>query len=703
MRRYLWCSCLLVTACTATDVGTARRGEGSDMTSAREDSGAADATTGNGSEPSGGGNRGDASSGGQPGTDGGAGTDGGKPADMGCHAGPLLAAPNGVGFGAACSGGAMRLLPRARIAGAWVGGGKNGACTASDARVVCPAGDTGRVVAQLTGAELRVSFEADKDTQVEALSAEGDLTLEGARGFLSNGFQSWSQSGVVALAAAPSAQALNTALTAVGEAEVYRQGRELSWWYSFVGGGPLHLMAGVTSAEHFRSFVQVHKGPSTALTLRLVSGVTEKVSLKKGDTLAGENWRVELGADLHAILRRYGQALPTRRSAHRVATPAGWNSWYDLWDDVRESDIVASQGKRNADLATEVLGPRVPESARPLWVVVDDGWQVSWGDWEANTKFPSGLDGLAKAVAARGARLGVWLAPLLVDPDSKVAKAHPDWLVGNATYDHPGHGAMRILDVTKPEAAAHLTGVIRKLVGAGIKFLKIDFLFAGAWEGTRHESVTGMQAYRRALSIIRSAAGEDTVLVAVGAPPLTTFEFVDGWRLGNDIAFKPVPVINFPRPTWSFIANQARQLSARWPYCLATLCDADPPLLRDLPQDEVEAGAWVAVAAGGALFLSDDLTRLPEARRTWGLDAERIALGLSGTPATPESFYPSQLPELLKNMKDDNSLFNAEHQVPSVWRMGNGTRVAFNFLNASTTVEGVAIPPHAARVLAATP
>jgi len=118
-----------------------------------------------------------------------------------------------------------------------------------------------------------------------------------------------------------------------------------------------------------------------------------------------------------------------------------------------------------------------------------------------------------------------------------------------------------------------------------------------------------------------------------------------------------------------------------------------------LTDDEVSAGAWVAVATGGAVFLSDDLTKLDPSRWALGLDAQRVGIGLGGVPATPESFYPDTLPAELENMKDPFNLFYAAHHVPKVWRMPDGTRIGFNWTDSAMTVEGVNVPKHAARVL----
>jgi hypothetical protein len=113
----------------------------------------------------------------------------------------------------------------------------------------------------------------------------------------------------------------------------------------------------------------------------------------------------------------------------------------------------------------------------------------------------------------------------------------------------------------------------------------------------------------------------------------------------------------------------------------------------------VGAGGWVAVATGGAVFLSDKLPALPQDRWSWGLDPSKGAIGVGTIPAAPESFFPDTVPDSLKNMKDDFNLFTAAHQVPAVWRMPDGRRIGFNLTGGDKTMEGVAVPAHAAREL----
>ncbi|MBI5532039.1 MAG: alpha-galactosidase [Deltaproteobacteria bacterium] len=619
----------------------------------------------------------------------------------GCNAGDLKAGAEGVDFQASCSGSWMKLMPYVTIGGTRRGGGKDGPCTAAGSTIQCPAGGDGQVQVSLSGPSLSLSFTAAADVVVEAMSLEGDAEVPFAQGWLSNGYQSWSMSGVVSLIDAPSDAVVQEALQAQGESEVYRRGTELSWWYTFVGGSKVSLVAGATSADRFRSWIQVNRSPAPgAVRIRLVSGGVERVPVQAGATLQSEAWRVQLGEDLRWMLEGYGAALESRHAIKPRPATSGWNSWYCFWDEVGQEDIYEAGGTTSVDRIAQVLSPNLPPASAPSFVVIDDGWEAAWGDWSANSKFPQGLAAAAQAIKAKGFRPGIWLAPLLVAPGSQTAKAHPSWLVQGASYDHPSLGKMNILDVTDADAAQHLQDVIKALTGAGYELLKIDFLFAGAQEGIRDEQVTGMEAYHRAMQTIRAAAGEETILVAVGAPPVASFPYVDGWRVGNDIAFKPIPIINLPQPTWTFIANQARQIASRYPFCQATLCDADPVILRSpLTQDEVGAGGWVAASTGGALFLSDDLVSLPADRWSWGLDPVRGAIAVGGVPAAPESFFPDVIPSELKSMKDNFNLFNAEHQVPSKWRMPGGRRLGFNWTGKAVEMEGVQVPSHSAREL----
>ena len=63
------------------------------------------------------------------------------------------------------------------------------------------------------------------------------------------------------------------------------------------------------------------------------------------------------------------------------------------------------------------------------------------------------------------------------------------------------------LDITHPGAADYLSQVLATMRGWGIDHFKIDFMYAGGYEGRRHQHVTGVEAFRQALGLIRQAIG----------------------------------------------------------------------------------------------------------------------------------------------------------------------------------------------------
>lgn len=520
-----------------------------------------------------------------------------------------------------------------------------------------------------------------KGGTVSRLELRGTITGLQANQLWSQGFQSWSQTGSLAIAGKPSADAEQKALAQRGDLEVVRGGQELSWFGTVIGGGPQSVVALALTAERWRPWAQVWQDGQAVQVLLVSGGAGEQVSYAAGQVAHGEGFHVWLGKDLGAALHRYGKALPVRKAPAEV----GWNSWYELWDKVDEPALRA-----NATAAKALLQPGAVKAGKPLRIVLDDGWQKAWGDWTTNDKFPSGLKKLAADFKADGMEMGLWLAPLLVDADLPLVKDHPDWLVGGAKFDHLMNGEMRVLDVTHPAARAHLQTQLKALREAGITLLKIDFLFAGTWEGARQQPVTGMQAYALALDAIREAVGKETVLLAVGAPPLPTIGRVDAWRFGPDIAVEPFGAV------WHFLPGELRTLAVRWPYCHAVLCDADPAVLRDMPLPEVAFGAWTVAAAGGGWWLSDDLRTLPAERKSLGATQDWLQVATTGTPAAPDPVLPPEAPTRLVSALFDHIEQQSRHVLPLRWKLPDGRYLLFNPGDAPIKVGPSTVAPRSA-------
>jgi len=570
----------------------------------------------------------------------------------------------------------VKIRPRVRWDGAWIA-----ATGCEDARdeIVCAIPGAGTLSVPANTSILTPRFTASRDGDFGGFELSVTLPLVGQRAWLSNGFHSWSQSGVLAVGPVEPDEDAEAAAGDYGDTEVLRTGETHSWWHTWVAAGDRALVAGVLRADRFRSWATA--GSADGVRLRLVTGgvAADTIAVGAGERVAGEPWFVAADGALAELLDDYAKALRYESRRHNIGAvepEAGWNSWYELWDAVDEEAVRA-----NAALARTLLTPHLPDGAPPLRIVIDDGWQEAWGDWRPNAKFPSGLAGLASDLRDDGFTVGVWLAPLLVDLETDLAIDHPDWLVGGARYDHPVHGRMGVLDVTHPDAKAHLQSVISGLVADGLDLLKIDFLFAGTYGGERAEPVTGMEAFRLAMEAIREAAGEDTILLAVGSPGVPVLPYVDAWRVGGDIALEPFGA------GWAWLPNQARSIAARWPLCRAVLCDADPALMRTMAENEVEAGAWIVALGGGGYFLSDDLRALDAERPGWALSPEVLAAALSGEVTPPVDLVPADPPAELVNAIADFLSGESRHVLPSRWGA-----LRLNTTDAPRQIDGETVP-----------
>jgi alpha-galactosidase len=113
--------------------------------------------------------------------------------------------------------------------------------------------------------------------------------------------------------------------------------------------------------------------------------------------------------------------------------------------------------------------------------VLDDGWfgrrdddTTSLGDWGIDRrKWPDGLTPLIAHVKARGMTFGLWVEPEMVNPDSDLHRAHPDWALGPADQVLGRH--QMVLDLSKAAVVEHLFGVLDTLLrDHDIDYLKWD-------------------------------------------------------------------------------------------------------------------------------------------------------------------------------------------------------------------------------------
>lgn len=336
------------------------------------------------------------------------------------------------------------------------------------------------------------------------------------------------------------------------------------------------------------------------------------------------------GGGVEGALARWGDRFASGLGIGPVATiPPVWCSWYQYFDEVREHDVVENlEAMDDLEVAVGV-------------VQIDDGYQAAAGDWlESSGRFPD-LPGLVGRVRSSGRRAGIWIAPFVVGLSSRLAAEHPDWVVSDPAHGRPVPvGAVlrdqcAALDVTHPGARGYLERVLATMGSWGIDYVKIDFAYAGAVDGLRHEAVTGVEAYRYGLRVVKDALGPDATLLGCGAPVLPSVGLVDALRVGPDIALHVEPATG--NPSMPSQRAAARNTAARaWQH--GRLYVNDPDCLVARPEMEQREQWAETVERVGGLRASSDRLRSLDA---WGLEATRRLL----VPSSAEPFVPSDSSE----------------------------------------------------------
>ena len=149
--------------------------------------------------------------------------------------------------------------------------------------------------------------------------------------------------------------------------------------------------------------------------------------------------------------------------------PVLYNSWEATFFDVTEAGQMALAEKA-ASIGVERF-------------VVDDGWfgarnsdKTGLGDWVVNgKKFPNGLGPLIKHVNGLGMQFGLWVEPEMVNPDSELYRAHPDWVINFPGRQRSQARNQLVLNLARKDVCEYLLKVLDDLVsGNNIAYLKWD-------------------------------------------------------------------------------------------------------------------------------------------------------------------------------------------------------------------------------------
>ena len=169
-----------------------------------------------------------------------------------------------------------------------------------------------------------------------------------------------------------------------------------------------------------------------------------------------------LSAQFHGYLR----AQPGHPRAPR---PVHLNVWEAVYFR-HEFATLAALADRAASIGVERY-------------VLDDGWfsgrrndQAGLGDWQVDEAvWPGGLHRLTGYVRDLGMQFGLWIEPEMVNPDSELYRAHPDWILSAGQRVPPLQRHQLVLDLTRPEVSGYLFEQIGSLLSEyPVSYVKWD-------------------------------------------------------------------------------------------------------------------------------------------------------------------------------------------------------------------------------------
>ena len=246
------------------------------------------------------------------------------------------------------------------------------------------------------------------------------------------------------------------------------------------------IAAAEASSENNGLAAAFHLGWSGNHRLQLDRGQDNRCVLQMGELLFPGEIVLEHGGryatpkllacwsrrGIGSVSRKFHQFTMERVLDGRIARkprPVHFNTWEAIYFDHSERELL-----KLAELAASVGAERF---------VLDDGWfgsrrhdKAGLGDWWVSSEvYPNGLHAIATQVRQLGMEFGLWFEPEMVNPDSDLYRAHPDWILEASGVEAIPFRNQFTLDLTKSDVFDYLFGKITALVEEySITYIKWD-------------------------------------------------------------------------------------------------------------------------------------------------------------------------------------------------------------------------------------
>ena len=198
-----------------------------------------------------------------------------------------------------------------------------------------------------------------------------------------------------------------------------------------------------------------------------------EVRLAPGETYASpEIVAAYSGQGLSKLSRKFHDHVRTKLLSPEMRAkprPVHYNTWEAVYFD-HDVEKLKELATRAAEIGVERF-------------VLDDGWfggrrhdRAGLGDWTVSRDvYPDGLGPLVDHVTGLGMEFGLWFEPEMVNPDSDLYRAHPDWVLGLEGVEQIPFRSQLALDISRPEVADYLFHAIDAILrDHDISYIKWD-------------------------------------------------------------------------------------------------------------------------------------------------------------------------------------------------------------------------------------
>ncbi len=194
-----------------------------------------------------------------------------------------------------------------------------------------------------------------------------------------------------------------------------------------------------------------------------------EICLEPGETYTSPRVVLAYSRDGDVGISRAMQAAVRSEREPLSPRPVTLNTWEAVYFAHDEATL-----KSLADVAASVGIERF---------VLDDGWfrgrrddRAGLGDWFVDESvYPNGLRPLIEHVNALGLQFGLWVEPEMVNPDSDMYRAHPEWVLEHHGYGHVLGRRQLVVDLTNRDAYTFVRDRLDNLLSShNIAYLKWD-------------------------------------------------------------------------------------------------------------------------------------------------------------------------------------------------------------------------------------